>query len=188
MTEKNLIKAYTGATNEKRIDIIIKNYTEFIGIVDGYTDGLRYMIENEKESNYRQSVGDLGVRIQTGGMPGDPTAKRAINNMITRDALINCDFSDGVLDGVDNAEIYIREAYVLKSMRKDYNLFNSQLAILGADREMYIKYLRRDLSISDIADELGVTYESAKVQLQRIRRRVKSQVLNFMKGQLGGIA
>ena len=69
MTEKNLIKAYTGATNEKRIDIIIKNYTEFIGIVDGYTDGLRYMIENEKESNYRQSVGDLGVRIQTGGMP-----------------------------------------------------------------------------------------------------------------------
>ena len=45
MTEKNLVKAYTTATSEKRIDIIIKNYTEFIGIVDGYTDGLRYMIE-----------------------------------------------------------------------------------------------------------------------------------------------
>ncbi len=188
MTEKNLIKVYTGATNEKRIDIIIKNYSDFIGIVDGYTDGLRYMIESEKESNHWQEVGDLGVRIQTGGMPGDPTAKKAINNIITRDALINCDFSDGVLDGVDNAEIYIRDAYILKSMRKDYNLFNSQLAILGADREMYIKYLRRDLSISDIAEEMGVTYESAKVQLQRFRRRVKSQVLNFMKGQLGGIA
>lgn len=55
MTEKNLIRVYTGATSEKRIDIIIKNYTKFIGIVDGYTDGLRYMIECEKESSHRQS-------------------------------------------------------------------------------------------------------------------------------------
>ena len=63
MTEKNLIRVYTGATSEKRIDIIIKNYTKFIGIVDGYTDGLRYMIECEKESSHRQSAGDLGVRV-----------------------------------------------------------------------------------------------------------------------------
>ena len=64
MTEKNLIRVYTGATSEKRIDIIIKNYTKFIGIVDGYTDGLRYMIECEKESSHRQSAGDLGVRSE----------------------------------------------------------------------------------------------------------------------------
>lgn len=43
MTEKNLVKAYTTATSEKRIDIIIKNYTEFIGIVDGI---IRYFITN----------------------------------------------------------------------------------------------------------------------------------------------
>ena len=30
--KKNLIRVYTGATSEKRIDIIIKNYTKFIGI------------------------------------------------------------------------------------------------------------------------------------------------------------
>ena len=62
MTEKNLIRVYTVATSEKRIDIIIKNYTKFIGIVDGYTDGLRYMIECEKESSHRQSVWDSGNR------------------------------------------------------------------------------------------------------------------------------
>ena len=62
MTEKNLIRVYTGATSEKRIDIIIKNYTKFVGIVDGYTDGLRYMIECEKESSHRQSVWDSGNR------------------------------------------------------------------------------------------------------------------------------
>ena len=62
MTEKNLIRVYTGATSEKRIDIIIKNYTKFIGIVDGYTNGLRYMIECEKESSRRQSAWDSGNR------------------------------------------------------------------------------------------------------------------------------
>ena len=56
MTEKNLIRVYTGATSEKRIDIIIKNYTKFIGIVDGYTDGLRYMIECEKETGSQLEI------------------------------------------------------------------------------------------------------------------------------------
>lgn len=57
MTEKNLVKAYTTATSEKRIDIIIKNYTEFIGIVDGYTDGLRYMIESAERKQLQAVIG-----------------------------------------------------------------------------------------------------------------------------------
>lgn len=115
---------------EKRVDIIIKNYTNFMGIVDGYTEGLRYMIESEKESNSRQSIGDLGVRVQSGGMPSDTTAKKAIRNVLTREALINCDFSGNVLEGVDRAEMYIRDAYILRDMRKDYNLYRSITCIV----------------------------------------------------------
>lgn len=188
MTEKNLIRVYTGATSEKRIDIIIKNYTKFIGIVDGYTDGLRYMIECEKESSHRQSAGDLGVRVQTGGMTSDPTARKAINNVITREALLNCDFSGNVLDGVDQAEVYIRDAYILRDMRKDYNLFNSQLGILGTEKETFTKYLLKEKTISDIAEDQGITYESARQQMQKIKVRMKKQVKRFMDGQPGGIA
>lgn len=188
MKEKNLIRVYTGATSEKRIDIIIKNYTKFIGIVDGYTDGLRYMIECEKESSHRQSAGDLGVRVQTGGMTSDPTARKAINNVITREALINCDFSGNALDGVDQAEVYIRDAYILRDMRKDYNLFNSQLGILGTEKETFTKYLLKEKTISDIAEDQGITYESARQQIQKIKVRMKKQVKRFMDGQPGGIA
>ena len=186
--EKNLIRVYTGATSEKRIDIIIKNYTKFIGIVDGYTDGLRYMIECEKESSHRQAAGDLGVRVQTGGMTSDPTARKAINNVITREALINCDFSGNVLDGVDQAQVYIRDAYILRNMRKDYNLFNSQLGILGTEKETFTKYLLKEKTISDIAEDQGITYESARQQMQKIKVRMKKQVKRFMDGQPGGIA
>lgn len=54
MAEKNLIKIYVNAISAKRVDIIIRHYTDFMGIVDGYTEGLRYMIECAKESNSRQ--------------------------------------------------------------------------------------------------------------------------------------
>ena len=99
---------------------------ESMGIVDGYTEGLRYMIECEKESNSRQDVGDLGVRVQTGGMTSDPTAKKAIRNVLTREALINCDFSGDVMDGVDRADEYMRDAYLLRDMRKGHTYSNSR--------------------------------------------------------------
>ena len=188
MTEKNLIRVYTGATSEKRIDIIIKNYTKFIGIVDGYTDGLRYMIECEKESSHRQAAGDLGVRVQTGGMTSDPTARKAINNVITREALINCDFSGDVMDGVDRADEYMRDAYLLRDMRKDYELFRRQLCILGTEKDTFEKYLCGEKNLVDIAEEQGITYESAQQKIHKIRSRVKKQIIGFMDGRMGGIA
>ena len=114
MAEKNMIKEYIGSSADKRVDIIMKNYTRFMGIVDGYIDGLRYMIEAEKDSNSRQNIGELGVRVQTGGMTSDPTAKHAIRNVMTRDTLINCDFSGDVLDGVDHPEAYMKDSSSMK--------------------------------------------------------------------------
>ena len=120
MAEKNMIKEYIGSSADKRVDIIMKNYTRFMGIVDGYIDGLRYMIEAEKDSNSRQNIGELGVRVQTGGMTSDPTAKHAIRNVMTRDALINCDFSGDVLDGVDHPEAYMKDSSVVKMIMNLY--------------------------------------------------------------------
>ena len=48
MAEKNLIKVYVNASSSKRVNLIIKNYNDFMGIVEGYTEGLRYMIECEE--------------------------------------------------------------------------------------------------------------------------------------------
>ena len=120
MAEKNMIKEYIGSSADKRVDIIMKNYTRFMSIVDGYIDGLRYMIEAEKDSNSRQNIGELGVRVQTGGMTREPTAKHAIRNVMTRDALINCDFSGDVLDGVDHPEAYMKDSSVVKMIMNLY--------------------------------------------------------------------
>lgn len=187
MAEKNLIKIYVDASSAKRVDIIIKHYTDFMGIVDGYTEGLRYMIECEKESNRQRVMGDLGVRVQTGAAISDPTAETAIRNVMTREAIINCDFSGDVMKGVERAEEFMTNAYLLRDMRKDYELFRRQLSILGNEKEFFEKYLRREKTLADIADEQGITYESAQQKIHRIRLKVKKQVVGFMDGK-GGIA
>ncbi|MDD3137661.1 MAG: hypothetical protein PHX08_01635 [Lachnospiraceae bacterium] len=187
MADKNLIKIYVDANSAKRVDIIIKNYTSFIGIVDGYTDGLRYMIECEKESNSHQALGDLGVKVQTSGPVSDPTAKKAVRNVMTREAIINCNFAGGVLEGVDRAEEFKRDAYLLRDMRKDYELFNLQLSILGKEKESFEKYLRQEITLLDIAEKDNITYESAQQKIHKIRLKVKKQVIGFMDGK-GGCA
>ena len=82
MKETDLIQAYRSSSAEKRVEIIIKNYPKFLGIIDGYTEGLKYMIESEKESNRHREKGELGVRVQTGGMKADPTESEAMDNLI----------------------------------------------------------------------------------------------------------
>lgn len=56
---------------------------------------------------------------------------------MTLEALINCDFSGDVMEGVNRAEEFIRDAYLLRDMRKDYDLFNRQLSILGTEKETF---------------------------------------------------
>ena len=48
VAKASIIKNYAKADAAGKVDIICKNYSNFIGIVDGYTEGLCYMIENEK--------------------------------------------------------------------------------------------------------------------------------------------
>ncbi len=116
------------------------------------------------------------------------TARKAIEHVLTREALIKCDFSGDVMDGVDRAEEYMRDAYLLRDMRKDYDLFNRQLSILGPEQDTFAKYLRGETGLSDIAREYGISYESAQQKIHKIRRKVRKQVVGFMDGQTGGIA
>ena len=179
----SIIENYAKANAAGKVDIICKNYSNFIGIVDGYTEGLCYMIENEKAFNRKQNRGDLGVRVQTSGMHSDITADTAINNVITKEAIIACDFSGDVLDGVDRVEKFQRDAYTLRNMRADFDLFNKQLCILGRNESrILIGYLSGEKDIGDIAEEEGIQYESAVQKLRRAKVKIKVQMTNFLEG------
>ena len=187
MMENSFIRIYTGADAPKRVDIIIKNYPDFMGMVDSFTEGLRYLIETEKDNLNHSDTAELGIRVKSSGVPGNPTANKAINSVMTKEALINCDFSGDVFDGIDSPDEYIKDAFMLRDMRKDYELFDSQISILGKEKDVFRKYLKKEISIIDIAEEKGITYESAAMRIHRMKKKVIKQVACFMERNVGGI-
>ena len=55
-------------------------------------------------------------------------------------------------------------------------------------RKRLEKYLCGEKNLVDIAEEQGITYESAQQKIHKIRSKVKKQVIGFMDGRMGGIA
>ena len=186
--DKNLVIVYAKSTPLEKVDLIMKNYLVFLDQVESYTAGLLYMIEAEKDSILQKEKGELGARVQIGGSPGDPTATLAIRHVMTKEAVINCDFSGDVLDGVASAEAFKSDAYTLRKMRQDYMLFKDQLVILGTDKELFERYLCRETSLDELAEAQHITYESMQQKMHRLRTKVKMQVVGFMDRKTGGVS
>ena len=182
--KNNLVRRYAKADAMDRINLIYNNFTSFLGVVESRTEGLVYLIENEKATNRRHENGDLGVRVQKSTI-SDPTGNMATGNVMTRDALMACDFSGGVLDGTDRREAFIREALVLKDMRRDYKLFNDQLSSLEEkERELVLSYIERKKTMSELAEDLCIDYSSVKKKLYRSKKKVMYLMADYMEGRL----
>lgn len=67
-----IVDEYATANIKERIEIILDNYPNFLEIMDGFEESLKYLIINERKMAKRRSRGDLGVRVQTSGF-SDPT-------------------------------------------------------------------------------------------------------------------
>ena len=181
----SIITKYDEADSSGKVDLIIRHYPNFLGIVDGFKEGLCYVIENEKSYNRKASYGELGVRVQSSGQHSDITAYTAVENAITIEAIITCNFSDGILDDVDRGPEFQKEAFILQDMRKHYALFNKQLVILSnEENQIFLGYLSKEQNLGDLADEAGIQYESAGQKLRRIKKKIKIQMIGFLDGQI----
>lgn len=100
VAKASIIEIYAKADAAGRVDIICKNYSNFIGIVDGYTEGLRYMIESEKAYNRKKNHGDLGVRVQTSGIHSDIRGKKFTITFVRKYLVAGYDDRDNYCAGI----------------------------------------------------------------------------------------
>ena len=178
----NIVEAYAEASIEKKIEMIFDNFSGFNSIIEGYENYLKIQIRIEREYNRRQNHDDLGVRVQTSGI-SNPTERISIENAEIEDAIKTGRYEDA-LKGTDDAKKHKKELITLMNMRDDYVLVSSQIYVLqGEDLEMFKRYIERQDSLIDIADQLGVQYESAKQRMKRYRRRIKEQSLFFLESK-----
>ncbi len=178
-TGAELVRKYERADDKGRVEIICKNYCNFMGIIECCTDGLTYQINAEHEYIRSKSKGELGVRVQTSSI-SDITSQTAISRTMIRKAIVKNDFSDGELDGLDNAYEYARKSYVLYMMRIDFELFNSMLKQLGRrDAELFRSYLLQELDYNDITEKYNIVYHSAIKKVRKIKLTVRKSFLEL---------
>lgn len=130
ITEQKLVDAYANGNPHERFSLIYKNYEVFLQLVDSFETGLLNQILFEVEYNRRaKNYDDLGVRIQNLRF-SDPTASKAIEHIMIREAVEECNFSGNILKETDNPEKHKRDILTIHMMRREFEVFDSCLKTL----------------------------------------------------------
>lgn len=174
-----IVDEYATADIKGRIEIILDNYPNFLEIMDGFEESLKYLIINERKMAKRRSMGDLGVRVQTSGF-SDPTANAAVDSVMLTEAIRSGNM-DAKLKGIECPEQYRKEAEVIKEMRDDYFLVKAQIKTLPwQDYRVLDSYLNGSYDLVKLAEEADCTYDGVKNRLKRARNRVRKSTALYL--------
>ena len=177
----NIIRKYAEAGPARKVDIICKYYSQIDGIINARIAGMKYYIWEEKEKSRRGDRSELGVRVQSGNRYSDPTGKEGVFRGDLEKAIRNCDFSGDILDGIENKEQIIEEAYVLRDMKAIRKLYDEQIgSLIEADRRVFVKYLNHEKTLTELAVDEGVEYNSIVKWVVKIKKYLKQEVVEVL--------
>ena len=182
ITEEQLVDAYGKGDPRERFMLIYRNYEVFLKLVDSYEVGIFNRILCEKEYNRRKRNGDdLGVRIQTSNL-SDPTAQMAIEHVMIRDAIRECNFSGDLLKDTDNPDEYRRDILTICMMRREYEVFDNCLRSLpGKEFSVTYRCIRRERSLPQIAEDDDRAYQTIKNLVAKTRRDLENRTTPFFR-------
>ncbi len=188
MAAKNgFVQGYASSEIDERVEIIFKNFENFIDLVDMFEDNICDQITEEKRFNRRAEIGECGVRVQT-SRKSDPTFSQASNHF---DSIVDIRRGnlDKLLEYTDDAEGHRDEIETLELMRRDYTTVTSAMSVLSPkDRTELKDVLNKEKAIVDIIESTGNLYESVKSRLYRNRRKVKIQAKELIEMRMGKAA
>ena len=182
ITEEQLVDAYGKGNPKQRFKLIYRNYEVFLKLVDSYEVGLFNRILFEREYNRRQKNGDdLGVRIQT-SIKGDPTAAKAIENLMIREAIEECNFSGDILKDTDNPEKHKRDILTLHMMRREYEVFDTSLKSLP-EKEYRIncRFIKKESTAVQIAEDEDRAYSTIANLIAVSRKTLEQRTIPFFR-------
>lgn len=66
-------------------------------------------------------------------------------------------------------------------MKYDFHIFQNALECMsGPEKELMVKYIKKEISLSDIADEKCITYDTAKARIRDMKKLLKDHTMRFL--------
>ena len=178
-TREDFIRQYAEADVNGRMEIILRNYSRFLQMIEGYEECLSIIIQNERDYNRKASQCDLGVRVQTSKI-SKVTELRAMENVLIQDAIRSGDI-ETALEGTDDYEKHAVEIRTLRNMREDYRIVSNQFHFLDdSEGKIFTDYISKKRNMATIASDEGVAYETIRWRLKQTRRTVKVHAKEFL--------
>jgi hypothetical protein len=185
ITEEKLVDRYGQGNPHERFMLIYKNYEVFLKLIESYETGLFNRILYEREYNLRAKNGeDIGIRVQTNRFR-DPTARKAIENIMIREAIEEANDSGNILKDTDDPEKHKRDILTLRMMRREYEVFNTSLnALTGREYRITYRYIQKEKKLEEIADDENLAYQSIKNLIGATRKTLEQRIIPFFRETL----
>lgn len=183
-TGAKLVEDYSKGNPKERFTLIYRNYCVFLKVVDSYEIGVYNRILCEKQYNRRQkgaSLEELGVRVQTSGR-SDKTAREAIEHVVIRQAIEDCDFAGELLKDTDEPEKHMRDILTIKVMRQEYEVFDTSLRSLPPkEKRITYRYLSKEVTAATIAQDEELADQTLRNILAMARKALQADSMPYFK-------
>ena len=170
---ENIVEDYHEASIEKRVDMILRNFSNFEAIVDCCEKNLSVTIKEEIDYNRREELGDLGVRVQSSNI-SNPTLRDAANREEIERAIHNGEYYR-ILRWTDDFEKHRPQIITLQKMRNDFFRVSNVVNCLDPqNRRIFRKYISKEASVETLAEVEKLTHDSVRTRIKEARKTVRS--------------
>ncbi len=172
MREQNIVGNYYRLEPKKRMDYIVSRFECFPGVIREYETELEEWILTCRSVARQESLGELGVRIQSGRTGASPTESSAFEMMTVED-IIKTGALDQYCKSLEDADEIRRGLMEVKLMRREYDRMKIRVGILtGSEKRQLFEYESRDKKAFEMSDELGITQKAARERIYKIKKKL----------------
>ena len=174
MRKQNFVGGYYRLEPKKRLDVIVRNFDNFPGVMKEYENKMYEWIIGNRAKARQDAQGDLGVRIQSGANSVSP-----IENEVSERTLVEAIIKNGRLDescrNIYERDDIIRGLNEIKLMRYEYGRVIDKLQTLRPwDRELFEKYITSPKCSVRLSQELKMTEPAVRNKMYRIKKELYS--------------
>ena len=174
MRKQNFVGGYYRLEPKKRLDVIVRNFDNFPGVMKEYENKMYEWIIGNRAKARQDAQGDLGVRIQSGANSVSP-----IENEVSERTLVEAIIKNGRLDescrNIYERDDIIRGLNEIKLMRYEYGRVIDKLHTLRPwDRELFEKYITSPKRSVRLSQELKMTEPAVRNKMYRIKKELYS--------------
>ena len=174
MRKQNFVGGYYRLEPKKRLDVIVRNFDNFPGVMKEYENKMYEWIIGNRAKARQDAQGDLGVRIQSGANSVSP-----IENEVSERTLVEAIIKNGRLDescrNIYDRDDIIRGLNEIKLMRYEYGRVIDKLQTLRPwDRELFEKYITSPKRSVRLSQELKMTEPAVRNKMYRIKKELYS--------------